>query len=50
MNNKGADQSAQMHRVVCTFVLTYPIEDRFSGIESQFLYLQTSQRFIYAYQ
>ena len=32
MNNKGADQSVRMYRMVCTFVACNP-EDRFSGVE-----------------
>ena len=35
MNNKGADQSAWMCRLVCTFVVRKPPEDRFSRVEAQ---------------
>ena len=33
-NNKGADQTARMRRLVCTLLLTNP-EDRFSLVEAQ---------------
>ena len=36
VNNKGTDQSAQMHRLICIFVVTNP-EDRFSNVKSHIM-------------
>ena len=34
MNSDGADQTAQMRRLVCAFVVRNPSEDRFSRDEA----------------
>ena len=38
MNNKGADQSAQMRRLVSAFVVSEPPEDWFSRIEAYVIF------------
>ena len=37
MNNKGADQSAQMRRLVCACVCSQTPEDRFSRVDAHLL-------------
>ena len=40
--NKGADRSAGMHRLVCTFVVRKSPEDRFSHVEAHIILIHSA--------